>query len=128
VQKKFIRYSLRRLGWADMNDLPPYESRCMLLNVDTLQKRRTIACVMFVRDVLCARIESSNLLMKVRIAAGHYRTRTRLNHMLYIDTHRTNYGANEPFNAAQASFNLNSHVFVFNIARERFKALLRSAV
>jgi hypothetical protein len=37
-----------------------YESRCKLLNLDTLCRRRILS-VMFVRDVLCAKIDSSNL-------------------------------------------------------------------
>jgi hypothetical protein len=44
-----------------MNLLPLYESRCKLLNLDTLCRRREILSVMFVRDVLCAKIDSSNL-------------------------------------------------------------------
>jgi hypothetical protein len=54
VQEKFILYALRRLGWMYMNLLPPYESRCKLLNLATLCRRREISSVMFVRDVLCA--------------------------------------------------------------------------
>jgi hypothetical protein len=42
VQKRFIRYALRGLGWTDMHDLPPSEDRCALLYLDTLAK---IACV-----------------------------------------------------------------------------------
>jgi hypothetical protein len=29
VQKRFIRYALRGLGWTDMHDSPPYENRCL---------------------------------------------------------------------------------------------------
>jgi hypothetical protein len=39
VQKQFIRYTLRGLGWTEMHDLPPYEDRCTLLHLDTLTKR-----------------------------------------------------------------------------------------
>jgi hypothetical protein len=52
VQKRFIRYALRGLGWTDMHDLPPYEDKCALLHLDTLTTRRPIACVMFIFDVL----------------------------------------------------------------------------
>jgi hypothetical protein len=37
---------------TDMNDLPRYEDRCALLHLDTITKRRTIACVMYIFDVL----------------------------------------------------------------------------
>jgi hypothetical protein len=62
VQRRFIRYALLGLGWTDMHDLPPYEDRCILLYLDTLWKRRSIACVMFIFDVLSGRVNSSNLL------------------------------------------------------------------
>jgi hypothetical protein len=52
VQRRFIRYALRGLGWADMHDLPPYEDICALLHLDTFAKRRSVACVMFIFDVL----------------------------------------------------------------------------
>jgi hypothetical protein len=40
VQKRFIRYALRGLGWTDMHDLPPYMDRCALLHLDSLAKRQ----------------------------------------------------------------------------------------
>jgi hypothetical protein len=50
VQSRFIRYALRGLGWTGMHDLPlpPYEDRCAFLHLDTLTKRRSIACL--IRD------------------------------------------------------------------------------
>jgi hypothetical protein len=128
VQSKFIRYALRRLGWTDMNDLPPYECRCVLLNLETLRKRRTISAAMFVRDLLCAKIDSPNLLMKIKIAACHYQTRSQILQFIYLNTNRTNYGSNAPFNTALSSFNSFFHVFDFCLSRQGFKALLRSAL
>jgi hypothetical protein len=61
-----------------MNLLPPYESRCKLLNLDTLCRRREISSVMFVRDVLCARIDSSSLLGMLALTANPHRTRSRV--------------------------------------------------
>jgi hypothetical protein len=128
VQRKFVHFALRRMGWTDMNKLPPHESRCMLLNLEPLRKSTEIGYAMFIRDVLCAKILSSMLLMKVTIAVGHHRKRARLTHTLYLRTHRTNYGVNEPFSAALACFNRFSHVVDFNVSRPTFKALLKSEV
>jgi hypothetical protein len=47
-QETFILYALCRLGWMNMNLLPPYESRCKLLNLVTLCRRREISSVMLV--------------------------------------------------------------------------------
>jgi hypothetical protein len=62
VQRRFIRYALRDLGWTEIYDLPPYEHSCALLRLDTLVKRRSLACIMFIFDVLGGRMNSPNLL------------------------------------------------------------------
>jgi hypothetical protein len=77
VQEKFILYALCRLRWMNMNLLPPYESRFKLLHLGTLCRRREISSVMFVRDVLCARIDSSSLLGMLALTANPHRTRSR---------------------------------------------------
>jgi hypothetical protein len=81
-----------------MNLLPPYESRCKLLNLDTLCRRREISSVMFVRDVFCARIDSSSLLGMLALTANPHRTRSRA--LLLERFHRTAYGLYEPLNCA----------------------------
>jgi hypothetical protein len=62
VQKRSIRHVLRGKGWTDTYDLPPYEHGCALLRLDTLVKRRSIACIMFIFDILSGRINSPNFL------------------------------------------------------------------
>jgi hypothetical protein len=75
MQRWFIRYALRGLGWTDMHDLPPYEDRCALLHLDTLRKRRSIACVMFIFDVLIANFTLANLLSVLDLITQQYLTR-----------------------------------------------------
>jgi hypothetical protein len=60
VKRMFIRYALRGLGWTDIYDLPPYEHRCALLRLDTPVKRRSIACIMFIFEILSFRMNSSS--------------------------------------------------------------------
>jgi hypothetical protein len=48
VQRRFIRYALRGLGWTDIYDMPPYEHRCDLLRLDTVVKRCSIACTILI--------------------------------------------------------------------------------
>jgi Reverse transcriptase (RNA-dependent DNA polymerase) len=43
IQKKFVKYALRRLRWDTNLDLPPCTSCCMLLSLETLETRRDIA-------------------------------------------------------------------------------------
>jgi hypothetical protein len=113
VQEKFILYALRRLGWMNMNLFPPYESRCKLLNLDPLYRRREISSVTFVRDVLCARIDSSSLL---GILANPHRTRSRA--ILLEKFHRTAYGPDEPLNYAIRNFNNEIQCFDFCVSWE----------
>jgi hypothetical protein len=42
VQRKFVRYAMRGLGWMDMCDLPPYVDRCALIRLETLAERRVM--------------------------------------------------------------------------------------
>jgi hypothetical protein len=81
-------FALRGLGWTDMHDLPPNEDRCALLHLDTLAKRGSIACVMFIFDVLSRRVNSLNLLSILNLIASQYPTRGTK--FLRIDFHRTN--------------------------------------
>jgi hypothetical protein len=67
VQGKFIKYALRSLGWTDPLNLPPYENRCRLINLDTLAERRNKACVMFVFDVLSGKIDAPPILVEIRL-------------------------------------------------------------
>jgi hypothetical protein len=39
VQKKFVSYALRGLGWTDMFDLSPYVDRCAFIRLKTLAER-----------------------------------------------------------------------------------------
>jgi hypothetical protein len=94
VQRLFIRYGLRGLGWTDMHDLPPYDDRCALLHLDILTQRRSIACVMFIYDFLSGRVNSPNLLSVPDLITS--RDPTRGTEFLRIDFHRTKYGLNEP--------------------------------
>jgi hypothetical protein len=62
VQRRFIRYALRGLGWTDTYDLPRYEHRCARLRLGTLVKRHFIASIMFIFDILSVRMNAPNLL------------------------------------------------------------------
>jgi hypothetical protein len=51
---------VERVGWTDRHDWPPYEDRC------ALTKKRSIACVMFIFDVLSGRVNSPKLVVRSR--------------------------------------------------------------
>jgi hypothetical protein len=90
VQRRFIRYTRRGLVWTDTYDLPLYEHRCALQRLDTLVKRRSVACIMFIFDILSGRMNSPNLLSAIDLNTPRYWTRG--SEFLRISFHRTNYG------------------------------------
>jgi hypothetical protein len=85
VQRKFVGYALRGLGWTDTD-----VNRCTLIYVETLTRRRSVY------DVLSGRVDSPSLLSLINVIAPLYRTRGA--NFLRIDFHRTNYGVHEPLN------------------------------
>jgi hypothetical protein len=93
MQRRFIRYALRGLGWTNTYDLPPYEHRCSLLRLCTLVKQRSFACIMLIFDILSGRMNSPNLLSALDLITPRYRTRG--SDFLRIGFHRTNYGVHE---------------------------------
>jgi hypothetical protein len=123
VQRRFIRYALRGLGWTDIHDLPPYEDRCVLLHLDTLTKRRSIAWVMFIFDVVSGRVNSPNLLSVLDLITPLYPTRGAK--FLRIDFHRTNYRIHKPMSSAMRLFNEVIGPFDFSLTRDRLLNRLR---
>jgi hypothetical protein len=70
IQQNFIRFALRGPGWTTQ-PLPPYESRCLLLGLEVLSDKRKIAAALFVRDIICRRIEFAYLadLLRLRVTS-----------------------------------------------------------
>jgi hypothetical protein len=63
-----------------------------------LSDRRKIAAALFVRDIICRRIESGYLADLLRFQSNPYPRRRNARLMDFY--HRTNYGQNEPVNKA----------------------------
>jgi hypothetical protein len=120
VQRQFIRYNLCDLGWTDTYDLPPYEHRCALLRLGTLVKRRSIACVMFIFDILRGRMNSSNLLSAFYLKTPRFRTRVPS-----FGFDRTNYGVQEPMSAAYTSSTRLFLVCSISLTRNQFMNRLK---
>lgn len=123
VQKKFLKYALRRLPRQDgipRYILPSYSSRCQLMNLSPLWARREANCATFIRDILDGRIDCQELLGLLPIFVPARRLRNG-NFSIRQELCLTNFGRSEPiFNAARA-FNGAVEVFDFNIARDVYK-------
>lgn len=119
VQSKFIRYALRFLPWRNREQLPPYESRCQLLGMDTLERRRTVARGYFVAKVLLGEVDASWILAQFDINIGARALRQRS--FLRLPFHRTDYGQHEPIGAMCDVFNNCFSMFDFNISAKSFR-------
>lgn len=126
IQRKFIRFALRFLPWNDPFNLPSYESRCRLINLDSLEARRNISKAMFISDLLTSNMDCAELLSQARFNIPQYRLRTYL--PLNNPTSRTNYGSNLPFKVMCRVFNQCYDVFDFNLSRSTLKDNFRRAL
>lgn len=126
IQRKFIRFALRFLPWNDPLNLPSYESRCKLIDLDSLESRRNVYEATFISDLLMSYIDCPELLGQIRLNVPQYRLRTFL--PLTFPTSRTNYGSKLPLKLMCRVFNQCYDVFDFNLSRsclkERFKRAL----
>lgn len=111
VQKKFLRFALRGLPWADTLNLPAYEDRLKLLSLQTLELRRHTAQTRFIHRLLNGDINAPNLLSKLNINSRPCTLRT--NDFLYQSMARTNYGLNAPLRAMTKSYNADCHLLDF---------------
>lgn len=128
IQKKFLKFALRRLPrLTNSFILPPYDGRCMLLNIASLKSRRDTMQAMFTRDVLCSKIDSPDLLYSYSFYVPTRVLRPRQN-ILKVDFHRTNYGRDDPVARTSRIFNLFSDNFDFNISRDLFKKRIASVI
>lgn len=103
VQRKFVRFALRNLHWNDPFNLPPYEARCRLINIETLEHRRKTAKAVFVFKILAGKMDAPYLLASLDINVPAYTLRSsdffRLPRRFY------NYDVNEPIRSMMNVFN-----------------------
>jgi hypothetical protein len=92
--------------------------------MDTLKKRRDVARVRLVFDLLSEKIDAPKLLSQINLSVPSYQTRGR--EFLFVEFHRTNYGIYEPVNAAVRGFNEFAGLFDFNITRDTFLKRIKS--
>lgn len=118
VQKQFLLFALRKLGWTRL-PLPSYEARCMLINIQTLKKRREFAMVSFVNDIVSHRIDSMTLLSKLNFYAPSRQLRSRS--IFYTNHHRTNYAKFEPLNQIMSVYNKHCETIDFTMTKSELK-------
>lgn len=129
VQRRFLRYALRRLPWSDPFRLPSYQSRCQLIDLESLSVRRDTARALLLSDVLQGRIDCPYILNEININVQPRALRNRS--MLRLPLQRTNYSTHGAINGMQRIFNRVATLFDFNLSRHslrtRFSSFFSSA-
>ncbi len=124
IQKKFVIYALRRTVKRDANfRLPPYNSRCETIGIETLARRRINLSAFFIHDVLSKRIDAPELSSHVIIQRPN--RSLRVNELLHINRHRTDYGMYEPLNHLCMIFNHFAQLYDRSISRNAFREKVR---
>ena len=119
VQKQFLLFCLRNLGWRDAYVLPPYEHRLNLLNMATLRNRQKLMCCMFIYDLLQGHTTADAIREQIIFRDNIQDLR---NHRpLYELNCTTQYGAHEPINRCIRIFNEHYHLYSQASSRISFK-------
>ena len=122
VQRKFVRYALRFLHWNDPLNLPPYEERCRLLNLEPLEHRRAVSQAVFAAKLLTGDIDCPSILAELSFYAPERRLRQR--DFLFLEQRNREYGLNEPIRSLCQRFNEFFELFDFNTTTHTFRRQL----
>lgn len=102
IQKKFVLYALRRTVKRDEHF--PYASKCEAMGIETLARRRTNLSAFFVFDLLKNGVNAP-VLRSYDVIFNVPRRELRDHEMLYLNTHRTQYGYYEQVDELCRTFN-----------------------
>ena len=122
VQKNFTRYVFYKLNWQI--DRPSYSTRCALFGLSSLENRRKMFSVLFVRDLVHSHIQCPELLELLNFYAPSRSLRGSFH--LVINFSRTNFMQDESINrCASISNSFLNFIDLFNmICRPSFKVQL----
>ena len=100
--------------------LSPYTDRCAKFDLQTLIRRRTNACIMFIHSILTGKIDSP--MLRSRIVLN---SRPLLNNgMIFIKGCRTSHSYNSQFNNACRMFNAVSSIIDPTLPHNEFQNAL----
>lgn len=119
VQRKFVRCALRNLPWNDRLNLPPYEHRCMLLGIQTLETRRNVGKAVLAAKIIRSEIDCPSLLPLINFNVPPRRLRNPT--ILRLERRRTDYGQWEPIRSICRSFMKYADLFDFDRNSDNFK-------
>lgn len=124
VQRRFLRFALRKLPWTDPFRLPSYESRCQLIDLQPLRIRRDTSRALLIADILQGRLDCPALLELVNVNVQPRALRNNV--MLRLPVRRTNYSMYGAVAGLQRVFNRVASLFDFHLTRQTLRRIFAS--
>lgn len=122
IQKQFLLYALRRLPWPHRFILPDYESRCMLLGMQTLEHRRLIASLTFMYDVR----NGNDPIWETLFIRNHHQRRLRTPRLYAPEIiSNTNYGSTKPSTYLMRLANANASTIEHSTSKHMLRTKLK---
>lgn len=112
VQKQFLLFCLRGLGWASNDRLPSYKARLALIKLPTLESRRIMLNITFLLKLINGSTHSEFLLSKIFFNVPN--RPTRFFTFLRIPYYVTNYANADAFRRICEQFNQFYYIIDFN--------------
>ena len=108
-----------------VDDMPSYVSRCKLIHLEPLHKRRLNSGLFFIFDLLKDNIYSPELFSMLRFNPP---SRARLSNFFLPVKSRTNYGRFEPLSYMCRNFNIlfRQGLYNINMSRDQFRNVCRT--
>ncbi|XP_075150556.1 uncharacterized protein B0403.1-like [Haematobia irritans] len=103
VQKQFLIFALRGLGWNNLYDLPPYSSRLLLIDLPSLERRRFMHGIVYLTKLIKGDTDSHYLTSKICYNVPNRLTRNFV--LLKTDFCRHNYELFNPLNVLSRNYN-----------------------
>ena len=120
VQKQFLLFCLRHLNWGPVENLPSYNSRLKLIDLPSLEARRSMLNILFVFKLFNGCINCPVLLDKLNINIPM--RPSRYLSFFKIEYFKQNYLNNQPFRIACIEFNKLYFVIDFYMPIHKLKA------
>jgi hypothetical protein len=121
VQKQFLLFALRHLYLNHGFQLPPYVDRLQIIDLRSLEVRRSVSCCMFVYDVLVERLRVASLSSSLVVRESGRTLRSSSQTQLVVPFAASNYEANAVIGRCCRKFNLVFDLFDRNYSREWFR-------
>lgn len=102
--------------------LSPYNERCMKFKLQTLIRRRTNACILFIHSVLTGKINSPFLRSRITLNPRLLRH----NGLIHLKSSRTFHTTHSPFNEACRMYNVVSSMIDPSLPHDHFRNELLS--